>query len=173
MSLYVKSIYTYVCFMSTSKNKKKVECLSDCDETQLKSQWERKAKFENWGNLGVSLLSLLRKYQVFFETNALNSPYKEVAFAKVENCVPRAYIIPCLLSHSVMNDSVQPLGLLLARLLCPWNFPGKIIGVGCHFLLHGIFLTQGSNSCLLHLLHWPADSLPVGHLGSLISFFKN
>ena len=21
------------------------------------------------------------------------------------------------------------------RLLCPWNFPGKNIGVGCHFLL--------------------------------------
>ena len=29
------------------------------------------------------------------------------------------------------------------RLLCPWNFPGKNIGVSCHFLLQGIFLTQG------------------------------
>ena len=36
------------------------------------------------------------------------------------------------------------------RLLCPWDSPGKSTGVGCHFLLHGIFLTQGSN---LHLLH--------------------
>ena len=29
--------------------------------------------------------------------------------------------------------------------------------MGCHLLLQGIFLTQGSNS---HLLHWQADSLP-------------
>ena len=44
------------------------------------------------------------------------------------------------------------------RLLCPWSFPGKDAGVGCHFLLQGIFLTQELNSCLSHLLHWQADS---------------
>ena len=38
-------------------------------------------------------------------------------------------------------------------LLCPWNFPGKNTEVGCHFLFQGIFLTQGLNPCLLHLLH--------------------
>ena len=37
------------------------------------------------------------------------------------------------------------------------HFPGKNTGVGCHFLLQGIFPTQGLN---LHLLHWLADSLP-------------
>ena len=31
------------------------------------------------------------------------------------------------------------------RFLCPWDFPGKNTGVGCHLLLQGIFLTQGSN----------------------------
>ena len=31
------------------------------------------------------------------------------------------------------------------RLLCPWDFLGKGSGVGCHFLLQGIFPTQGSN----------------------------
>ena len=31
------------------------------------------------------------------------------------------------------------------RLLCPWESPGKNTGVGCHVLLQGIFLTQGSN----------------------------
>ena len=35
------------------------------------------------------------------------------------------------------------------RLLCPWNSPGKHTGVGCHSLLQGIFLTQGSNPGLL------------------------
>ena len=38
---------------------------------------------------------------------------------------------------------------------------------GCHFLPQGIFLTQGSNLYLWHLLHWQADSFPVSHLGSL------
>ena len=36
------------------------------------------------------------------------------------------------------------------RLLCPWDSPGKNTGVGCHFLLQGIFLTQESNPGLLH-----------------------
>ena len=40
-------------------------------------------------------------------------------------------------------------------------FLGKRTGVGCHFLLQGIFQTQESNSCLLHLLHWQAGSLPL------------
>ena len=31
-----------------------------------------------------------------------------------------------------------------------WDFPGKNTGVGCHFLLQGIFPTQGLNPRLLH-----------------------
>ena len=38
-------------------------------------------------------------------------------------------------SCSVMSNSLWPHGLWPARLLCPWNFPGKSTGVGCHFLL--------------------------------------
>ena len=34
--------------------------------------------------------------------------------------------------------------------LCPWDFPGKNTGVGCHFLLQGIFPAQGSNPRLLY-----------------------
>ena len=45
--------------------------------------------------------------------------------------------------------------------LPPWNFPHKNTGVGCHFLLQGIFPTQELNS---PLLHWQMDSLPLGHL---------
>ena len=40
-----------------------------------------------------------------------------------------------LVSHSVVSDSLQPHGLYPARLLCPWDFPGKNTGVGVHFLL--------------------------------------
>ena len=43
--------------------------------------------------------------------------------------------------------------------------PGKITGVGCNFFLQGIFLTQGSNPCVLHLLHWQAGSLPLAPSG--------
>ena len=39
-------------------------------------------------------------------------------------------------------------GSLARQALLPWDFPGKNTGVGLHFLLQGIFLTQGSN---LHL----------------------
>ena len=35
------------------------------------------------------------------------------------------------------------------------------LGVGCHFLLQGIFLTQGLKSCLLCILHWQACSLQL------------
>ena len=41
-----------------------------------------------------------------------------------------------------MPDSLRPHGLQPTRLLCPWDFPSKDTGVGCHFLLQGIFPTQ-------------------------------
>ena len=50
-------------------------------------------------------------------------------------------------------NSLQPHGLQPARLLCPWDSPGKNTGVGCHAILQGIFLTQGSRLCLPQLLH--------------------
>ena len=54
-------------------------------------------------------------------------------------------------------------GLQPSRFLCPWNFKAKNTGVGCHFLLLGIFLTQ---ELYLHPLHWQADSLSLCYLGS-------
>ena len=38
-------------------------------------------------------------------------------------------------SRSVVSDSLQCHGLQPTRLLCPWDFPGKSTGVGCHYLL--------------------------------------
>ena len=40
-------------------------------------------------------------------------------------------------------QTLRPHGLQPTRLLRPWGFPGKSTGVGCHFLLQGIFPTQG------------------------------
>ena len=68
--------------------------------------------------------------------------------------------------------------LLLQSLSCVWlfettwtahevplsmDFPGKNTGMGCHFLLQGIFWTQWSNQ---GLLHWRVDSLRLNYLGS-------
>ena len=60
------------------------------------------------------------------------------------------------------------------RLLCPWDSPGRNTGVGCHFLLQGIFPTQRWNPHVLCILHWQAGSLPLappGKPGSPIAFF--
>ena len=62
----------------------------------------------------------------------------------------------------VQSDPLQSRGLKPNRLLCPWNFPSKNAGMGCHFLLQQNFL-QALN---LHLLYWKADSLSLCHLGS-------
>ena len=59
---------------------------------------------------------------------------------------------------SVVSDSLWPPGPWPARLLCPWDSPGKNTGVGCQNLLQGIFLTQVLNPSLLH---WQAGSLPL------------
>ena len=61
--------------------------------------------------------------------------------------------LPCLLSSSAVSNSLRPHELQPSRRLCPWNFPGKNTGMGCHFLLQGIFPTQGSNLFLPSLLH--------------------
>ena len=41
------------------------------------------------------------------------------------------------------------------------EFSRQYFGAGCHFLLQGIFLTQGSVLHVLCLLHWQTDSLPL------------
>ena len=74
-------------------------------------------------------------------------PCKESSFKMQQDSVSK-YIFS--VSRSDVSNSLWPDGLQPTRLLCPWNSPGKNTGVGCHFLLHGIFLTQGSNQGLLH-----------------------
>ena len=54
-------------------------------------------------------------------------------------------------SCSVMSNSATPWTIAYH----PWNFPSKSTGVGYHFLLQGIFLTQGSNPGLLYCRQTP------------------
>ena len=88
----------------------------------------------------------------------------------------KLFVLPCVPPYPLLREycvSFLCLGLVAqscltlfdpiayARLHCPWNFPGKNTGVSCHSLLQGIFPTQGLNPCLLHILHWQSDSLPL------------
>ena len=65
----------------------------------------------------------------------------------------------CVCECSVVSESFVTLWAVACQDPLSMDFPGKDIGVGCHFLLQGIFPTQGSNPCLLCLLHWQASSL--------------
>ena len=64
-----------------------------------------------------------------------------------------------------MSDSLQTHGLQPARILCPWNSPGKNTGVGCYSLFQKIFPTQGWNLHLLHcrqILHHLSQGIRLG-----------
>ena len=67
----------------------------------------------------------------------------------------------CMLSHFSCVRLLQPYGWQPARLLYPWDSPGKNTGAGCHALLQGIFLTQGSDPHFSCFLHWQVGSLPL------------
>ena len=58
----------------------------------------------------------------------------------------------------------DPDGLQPTSLLSPWNFPGKNAEVGCHFLLQGIFPTQGLNPGLPHCRKWYIYILKISNL---------
>ena len=77
------------------------------------------------------------------------------------------FLRACVFSCSVLSESLQPRGLYYP--------PGSTVhGTSQARMLEwvaisfsrGIFLTQGSNLHLLHLLQWQVDSLPLCHLGS-------
>ena len=68
----------------------------------------------------------------------------------------------CCQVDSVVSDSVRPHRRQPTRLRPPWDSPGKNTGVGCHFLLQGIFPTQGLNSGL------PCCRQTLYHLSKLL-----
>ena len=70
----------------------------------------------------------------------------------------------CMLSGGCVWLFATP--CTVARQAPLWDFSGRNTGVGCPFLLQGIFLIQGWNPHLPHLLHWQADSLSLKHLRS-------
>ena len=65
-----------------------------------------------------------------------------------------------------MSDYCDPMEP--ARLLCPWDSPGKSTGVGCHSLLQGIFPTQELNpgllQCMQILFRLSYEGIPGGEV---------
>ena len=58
-------------------------------------------------------------------------------------CAGHAIITLSLTMTNACPTLCDPKGLQPARLLCPWDSPGKKTGLGCHALLQGVPLTQG------------------------------
>ena len=76
---------------------------------------------------------------------------------------------PCAQSLQSRLTLCNPVDCSPPGSLCPWDSPCKNTGMGCHALLQGIFLTQGSNPGLLHYRQI-LDHL--NHQGSLVNFYK-
>ena len=82
----------------------------------------------------------------------------EQVFQCDRRCMPAKLLQSCL-------TLCNPVDYSLPGSVCPWDSPGKNTGMGCHALPEGIFPTQVSIQCLLHLLHWQGDSLPLAPCG--------
>ena len=74
-------------------------------------------------------------------------------------------------AHTLNFQSSVSVVVLCPTLRNPRGFPSKNTGMGCHFLLQGIFLTQGSNSSLSYLLHWQEDPSLLSHQGTTAIHF--
>ena len=80
---------------------------------------------------------------------------------QVSDAIQPSHPLALHLSHHVRLFATLWTVARLAPLL--WDSPGQNTGVGCHFLLQGIFLTQGSNPgllCCRQMLY------PLSHQGS-------
>ena len=81
-------------------------------------------------------------------------------------------------AHSLQScPTLRSHGLQPVSFLCPWDSPGKNTGVGCHFLLQGIFPTQESNPGLLRcrqiLYQLSYEGSPIMYNGSIqIRYFR-
>ena len=78
-------------------------------------------------------------------------------------------LVTQLCSALLWPHELQPI-----RLLCPWDFPCKNTGAGCHFLLQGIFPTQGWNTSLASpgLARGLFTTEPLGKPTYTVLFFK-
>ena len=146
----------------------------------VKQSWQRgmwegapwtSGKLQTWRGRGVSSRAVVAKTEAsHHRPTSLKTRLQEKDRNPLRGCCVCSTgwnlhgVCACRVAQSCLT--LRPHGLYSARLLCPWDSPGKDTGVGCHALLQGIFPTKGSNPCLLCLLHWQARSLPLTLPGS-------
>ena len=128
------------------------------------SQWVSESYLEGWDipvlamsrkswsevSVGATRWRWHRKSSMWHHHSKLSNFFLELGlwWTLLLQCCACARVLSC----SAVSDSAaqwtEP-----TRLFSAWDFPGKNTGVGCHFLLQGLFLTQGLNPHLLCLLH--------------------
>ena len=126
--------------------------------------WSQRIRWQQgWGGLiwvpDISLCPHIVEWMRALSGSCKNKRFEPICEGSTHTT---SYLYAWSMVHSCPTpfDSMEQL-FGAARLLCPWDSPGKNTAVCCHFLLHGIFPIQGSNSSLLCLLHWQMCSLPL------------
>ena len=122
-------------------------CISDisCTGQQILYHWATLEAPMSW-HFSLFLILYLTAYYFYLNLN-VSSLCKWLPFLNERVIVTQ--LCPTI---------YDPVGLLSARFLCPWNSPGKNTGVGCHFLLQGCFPKWFDNSKLLWNLKKRASS---------------
>ena len=97
----------------------------------------------------------------------------QILFSKSDIFLCNCNCCFCCLVAKLCLSLLWPYGLPPARLICPWNILCKNTGGGWHFLLQGIFSTQGRTciSCIGRqiLYHWATREAPA----TIIHYYNN
>ena len=147
ISIFLLTFPIFSCMM-WSEVKVVQSCLTLCNPTDYTVHRILQARILEWVAFPFSRgSSQLRDWtQVSHIAGGCFTSWATRAAHQLFSLVPfTCYVLSC----SVVSDSLWPHGLQPARLLCPWDSPGRNTGVGCHALLQGIFPTQGLNPGLL------------------------
>ena len=125
-------------------------CLTLCDPVDCSLLGSSVHEDSPGKNTGVVCHALL---QGIFPTQGLKPGHlhcKWILYHLRYQGSPLYIYVSCVLSRSVVSDSLLCHGLQPTRLLCPWGFSKQDTGVGSLSLLQGIFPTQESNQGLLN-----------------------
>ena len=112
--------------------------------------------------LSVGFSSQMLEWVAIFSSRGSSWPRDQICISCV-SCVGRWNLYHWGIWEDLFSLSLHKykttLNLPVAFSYCSWGSHGQNTGVGCHFLLQGIFPTQGSNLHLLCLLHWQVEYL--------------
>ena len=183
-------IYIYIHFFSLRILRKNINNLRYADDTTLMAESEEelktllmkvKGESERAGlklsiqKMMIMASSPITSWKIDGETMVTVTDFiflgsKIIAHGDCSHEIKRRLLLRIKAITNLKESEVSQLcltlqhhGLQPATLLCPWDFPGKNTGMGCHFLLQWFFPTQGSNPGLPHCRQTPYH---LSHQGS-------